>query len=415
MIASRGTAIALAVVLVLAACGEDTPSAVTTTVPPTTAPPDCGGLQPAPDPSPGATAPRPSPSVALTDLGVTLAEPTAIVAAPGSDDLLVAERSGTIRRLVAVGDAFEPAAEVILDLSDQVGPAQGELGLLGLAVSPAGDRLYVDRTQAQTGELVVESIDLVDGAPVEASRTELLRIESPCGAHYGGGLVVDRDGDLLIGIGNGGGVADPADRGRDPHDLFGSILRITPTPDGPAPYEIPAANPFADGADGAPEVLVLGLRNPWRFDLDGDSGDLWIADVGEDEVEEVTRVVPDRLAGANLGWDFREGTQPFEDAEAAPEDLVDPQVEYHHDDGGCSVTGGVVVAPGTLPGLDGAFLFGDLCTGILRAARPGPGEAVEVEDLGVTLPGVVTFGRDRAGRTYVASLGGGVARVDPLP
>ena len=159
---------------------------------------------------------------------------------------------------------------------------------------------------------------------------------------------------------------------------------------------------------------MFGLRNPWRFDIDPRTGDLWVADVGEDEVEELTRLEADDIAGANLGWDHFEGTEPFEDTDAAPEGLVDPQFEYSHADG-CSITGGVVADPSVLPGFGGAFLFGDLCTGVIQAAWPGPGGTVEVEDLGVEVPAVVTFGQDRSGRVYVASLGGAIFRIDPLP
>ncbi|MEL7208392.1 MAG: PQQ-dependent sugar dehydrogenase, partial [Actinomycetota bacterium] len=287
-------------------------------------------------------------------------------------------------------------------------------GLLGIAVAPDGDVLYVDHTEAGSGDIVVRAFPIAAGAVDPGGASELLRMVPRCGAHLGGQLLLDDEGNLLIGVGDGDGgrILNPSGSSQDETNLFGSILRVVPTVSAGEPYEIPPDNPFAgEGGEVREEIYVQGVRNPWRFALDPDTGDLWVADLGEDAFEELTLVPAAEIAGANLGWDFKEASRPFRNPDETPDDLIDPQYEYDRDDG-CSIIGGVVAEDPALPAVEGGFVFGDLCTGVLRVAHADGGE-VEVRSLGVAVPAVVSFGQDRAGRTYVLSLTGKLLRLDP--
>ena len=170
------------------------------------------------------------------------------------------------------------------------------------------------------------------------------------------------------------------------------------------------------------EFWATGLRNPWRIDFDPANGDLWIGDVGQNRIEEIDRLVADgdRPAGygANLGWDLFEGTERFESPDPAPGPasegpFVTPILTYSHDEGGCSVTGGVVVRDPRLAGLDGAFLYSDFCAGGVRAVRPSTGDSIDTADLGLEIGSVVSFARGPEGEVYVISMSDGVHRIDP--
>jgi glucose/arabinose dehydrogenase len=157
-----------------------------------------------------------------------------------------------------------------------------------------------------------------------------------------------------------------------------------------------------------PEIWHYGLRNPWRFSFDADTGDLWIGDVGQSSREEIDRVDPG-VGGLNFGWRIREGTQPFNGTD--PGGLTDPVFEYTHSEG-CSVTGGLVYRGGSVTALEGAYLFADFCAGEIRGLRYSGGQVIDEASLGVSLGQVAAFGRDAAGEVYVLSLGGDVVRID---
>jgi len=243
----------------------------------------------------------------------------------------------------------------------------------------------------------------------------MLVVPQPFLNHNGGNLAVDADGLLWLGLGDGGAGGDPNGNGQNPATLLGSMLRIRPTLDGDEPYQIPDDNPFSDGttpngSKAAPEAWAYGLRNPWRFTFDSATGDLWIADVGQGEWEEINHVAADDGLGegANFGWNHREGTHPYTDdpdPADAPGDMVDPVFDYSHSDGRCSVTGGVVVrnAPG-LPNLDGVYLWADLCEGRLHGLRPDADGEVTDLDLGAEVPGITSFGTAADGEVYAVSV-----------
>lgn len=415
----------------LAACGGDaddgggttaqpsvTVPAPTTTAPPSSDPPgddaeeDTAGAttstSPSAPPAPPTTIAATAASLSALDLTLTEVavadEPLALIVQPGTEALHVVERSGTVRPVTdeGVGDA-------VVDISaDTV--AEGERGLLGAAFSPDGCHLYLSYTNPE-GDSRLDEWAVVDGVVDGASRRTVLTQEQPFSNHNGGHITFGPDGLLWYGLGDGGSAGDPGDRAQDPKTLLGKILRIDPAAHGEAPYAIPADNPFAAGG-GRGEVAVTGVRNPWRFSFDRATGALWVGDVGQNEIEEITALPAGGILGANLGWNQLEGTRTF-DGEA-PAGAVGPTYEYTHDEG-ISVTGGVVYRGAAIPGLAGAYLFGDLATARIWAL-PVEGTAVgERVDLGVAVePGtLVSFAEDATGEVYVLSIGGTVSRLDP--
>ena len=403
----RRTAAVLCLVAVAAAgCGGDDDSegltATTTTRPTTTTSGD----------APASTA---APVPPLADVNVTLTEvteadtPMALVARTGTDTLYVAEREGRVRPLTG-GSLGEP----ILDISDEV-VTSVEQGLLDIEFSADGATLYLHYSVAPDGDTRVISYPVSGDAVDTDGRRELLAVEQPFDNHNGGDIEIGPDGYLYVALGDGGGGGDPEGNGQDTQALLGKILRIDPAATTGDDYGIPADNPFADGAAGAPEVWVYGARNPWRIDFDDATGDLWVADVGQNAFEEIDLLPAADGAGrgANLGWNEMEGAHPFEGG-SNPDGAVLPVFEYDRSEGGCSVTGGVVYRGSAIPGLVGAYLFTDYCDGRLRAIRAADGQTVDERTFDdVSGNSLVSFGTDGAGEVYVLSLDGAVYRLDP--
>ncbi len=347
---------------------------------------------------------------ALDDVAVRLAEvatldaPTALAVRRGDDAVYIAERGGRIRVLRRGAVAPKP----LLDISGDT-TVDGERGLLGIAFSAAGDELYVSYTDP-AGDSRLAAYRM-DGDAVDLrSRRELLRVEQPFANHNGGNIAVGPDRLLYLGLGDGGSAGDPQGNGQDLGTLLGALLRIDPRGD---PYRIPRDNPFVDRAGARPEIFVYGLRNPWRFSFDRATGDLWIGDVGQGEIEEIDVLPAGKAAGRNLGWDLFEGTRPFEPAGDPPDDLVAPVAEYGHSDGRCSVTGGYVYRGEAIPALRGAYVYGDFCGGQIVALAQRGGTLGDQADLGITVEQLVSFGEDRDGELYVLSLAGPVYKLVP--
>lgn len=376
------------------------------------------------------SAPLPEGTLGEIELATTevaeLDEPIALAARSSTPDLYIAERGGTVR-LVKVtkpisgtgSPRYQLQTTPVLDLTDRV-LAGGERGLLGLAFSSDGRMMYVDYTAKPDGHTVVAEYELGDRTTVDVtSRRVLLEVDQPYPNHNGGHVVVGPDGYLYIGLGDGGSAGDPEERAQDTSELLGKILRIDPeggTEDRDRPYGIPAGNPFADGDDGAPEVWLYGVRNPWRFSFDADTGDLWIGDVGQDQWEEVDRLPSaggfDAGRGANLGWDLMEGTHPYEGEN--PLDGVLPIHEYAHDDG-CSITGGYVYRGDAIEALQGTYLFGDYCAPGIRGLQVDGGTIIDERTWDLDVDGLFSFGEDRDGELFVLLGSGKVLRVVERP
>jgi glucose/arabinose dehydrogenase len=292
----------------------------------------------------------------------------------------------------------------VLDISDDI-DSGGERGLLGLAFSLDGGRAYVDFTNRDGDTEIVEYAVGPDGVFDPASARLLLQIDQPHPNHNGGQLRIGLDGYLYIGMGDGGSANDPQRRALNVGDLLGKILRIDPTPSGGSPYTIPPDNPFV-GVDGArAELWSVGLRNPWRFSFDRITNDLWIADVGQGQWEEIDVAWADQGTGrgANFGWSAFEGSHRFN--EDQPESgAIAPIWEYEHGDAGCSVSGGIRYRGTAIPALYGYYVYSDYCSGQVRALEVRDDRTAGTEVVLGTLAGIsaVTEGPD--GELFVLSV-----------
>ncbi|MGZ8421468.1 MAG: PQQ-dependent sugar dehydrogenase [Nitrospira sp.] len=330
-------------------------------------------------------------------------------AGDGSGRLFVVEQAGRIRILTQGLLQSVP----FLDISNLV-LAGGERGLLGLAFHPdyaRNGRFFVSYTRQPDGATVVE--EYRRGAKIDlAGRQErvVMVVPQPFANHNGGMVAFGPDGALYIGRGDGGGRGDPDNRGQNPHDLRGKILRLDV--DREEPYTIPADNPYVSGG-GRPEIYALGLRNPWRFSFDRESGSLWVGDVGQHAWEEVDVVV----RGGNYGWRLMEGRHCFLPQTDCEEPALRlPILEYGHEAGRCSITGGYVYRGRSEPGLKGLYVYGDYCSGeifglqVEAEARPSQRQNPQV----LLRSGfrISSFGEDEAGEVYVVDHGGGVYRLE---
>ena len=333
---------------------------------------------------------------------VQLREPVALVVADDTT-FYVGERAGRVR---AIRDGeLDPTP--LLDLTDQV-VVEGEGGLLGVAVAPDGRHLYVSFTDQRHAVRLIEVA--VDGDGVDpASRRVVLTIPQPSTRHHGGNLVFGPDGLLWLGVGDGSPGGDPANAAQSLGVLSGKLLRLDPTPTASKGYTVPATNPFVNRKGARPEIWAYGLRNPWRFSFDRATRDLWIGDVGQYIVEEIDAISLRRSAGANFGWRRLEGRRPF--SGSPPPNAVPPVHQYYHRNGRCAVVGGYVYRGTQLRGLQGAYLYGDVCEGRIRALAWARGKPLRHRDLGLRLPGLVSFAESRDGELYALSLSRGIHRL----
>ena len=353
--------------------------------------------------------------VELTPVATGLGALTDVSAPPGdAARLMIVQQDGLV--LLARDGVLQDRP--FLDLRDLV-RAEGEKGLLSIAFAPdyaTSGLFYVYFTDRNGDVRVVEFRRSADDADVaDPDGRELLRIIEPTADHNGGMMQFGPDGYLYVAVGDGG--ADPPSipvgaYGQTLDDLLGSILRIDPRAGDP--YAIPAGNPFVSTPDARPEIVAYGLRNPWRFWIDEQTGTMLIGDVGESSREEIDRLPLDHL-GLDFGWPCKEGSitpDVLRPASCATATLTPPIYEYPHSSTRCSITGGVVARDPRLPALDGLYLWSDLCDGRLITIDPSA-QPIAERPLGVTVPQPTSFGTDGLGRIHVTSAEGGVYRLDP--
>lgn len=330
----------------------------------------------------------------------------------GDERLFVVEQGGIIKILNADGTTNQ---NPFLNISTIIS-AGGERGLLGLAFHPDytnNGYFYVNYTDTD-GDTVIarysvdpDNADLADSS----SATVLLTVDQPAANHNGGCLRFGPDGYLYISMGDGGGAGDPDNRAQNIDDLLGKLLRIDV--DNGAPYSSPADNPFV-GEAGADEIWAYGLRNAWRFSFDSQTGDLWIADVGQGALEEINKVGGTE-AGLNYGWRCYEGSEEYNGGcdDLTPEMVEMPFAEYGHSEG-CSITGGYVYRGNSYPSLQGKYFFSDYCSSFIATVDSnGTGEITYLDE--THDDNFAGFGEDANGELYVAGINSGIIYkiIDP--
>ncbi len=328
-------------------------------------------------------------------------------AGDGTGRLFALEKEGRIR-ILREGEVLP---EPFLDIADRVGSSGSEQGLLGLAFHPRfkeNGYFYVNYTD-RNGDTVIARFQATqdpDRADPD-SEAQLLQVDQPYANHNGGGMAFAPDGTLILGLGDGGSGGDPQGNGQSLQTRLGKLLRIDV--DGGEPYAIPPDNPFASQG-GLPEIWHYGLRNPWRFAFDRLTGDLYIADVGQNRWEEIDFLPAGTPGGVNFGWNYREGSHPFEGNPPGDLALVDPVAEYDHSQG-CSVTGGTVYRGPSLPEFQGVYLYGDFCSGHIWGLLRLPDGSWQNERLFAGVGQITSFGADEAGEIYLVDPQGNINRL----
>jgi glucose/arabinose dehydrogenase len=337
-------------------------------------------------------------SLRLEEVASGFESPVALAWRAGDGRPYVVEQPGRIR----IADGARPLDPPVLEIAVSRG---NEQGLLGIAFSPDGTKLYVDYTDPN-GHTHVDEYTMRGDVAEPGSRRELLFVGQPFPNHNGGQLQIGPDGMLYVSLGDGGSGGDPEENAQDLSTLLGKVLRIDPVG---TPYAVPADNPFVGSAGARPEIWMYGLRNPWRFSFDRATGDVWIADVGQNAFEEIDFSPLAQAAGANWGWDEREGFHEFEGG--LPPGARDPVAERPLGDAYCALIGGYVYRGAAVDFLRGAYLFTDHCRGVVEGLVLRDGAVVAQRDMGVEIASPTTFGEDPAGELYVASRGGAIYRI----
>lgn len=316
----------------------------------------------------------------------------------GDSRLFVAQQNGLIRILNADG-SINPTP--FLNISSIISTGS-ERGLLGLAFHPdyaTNGYFYVNYTNTSGNTVVARySVNASNPQIANPTGTMIITVNQPFSNHNGGCLRFGPDGYLYISLGDGGSGGDPGNRAQNTNDLLGKLLRIDV--DGALPYVNPAGNPFV-GTAGADEIWAYGLRNAWKFSFNKNNGDLWIADVGQEQIEEINKVDP-TLAGLNYGWRCYEGNSPNNTTGCPPAaNLTFPFAQYTHTDtGGCSITGGFVYTGSAYPNFQNKYFFADICVNKVGMVS----ETGTISYSGNLAGGFyTTFGEDQNGELYVGS------------
>ena len=381
----------------------------------------CAGLDPRQTPPPAASGDpggqnsSPSPaSLDTTNFRLELQrvaggfeQPTFVThAGDGTGRLFVLERAGTIRIIVSGAILLTP----FLDIRSIIRSAGQEQGLLGLAFHPRyreNGRFFVAYTASNGDNTLAEyRVSQDAGRAAAASGKVLLAIPDFAPNHNGGMAAFGPDGYLYMSTGDGGGSGDPQRNGQNLQTLLGKILRLDI--DNGLPYGIPPNNPYAGSENARKEIWAYGLRNPWRFSFDQSTGDLWIADVGQNAWEEINLQPASSRGGENYGWSSMEGRHCFRPSTGCDTSgLVQPIAEYGRNMG-CSVSGGYVYRGREYPALTGSYFYADYCSGRIWSLRPrqsGVWQPIELLDSDVQIS---SFGEDEAGEVYVTGLSDGV-------
>jgi hypothetical protein len=368
--------------------------------------------------------PHPAFTLRLEQINVSLSFPLFLTAPPGDTiRLFVVEKGGVIK---IVDRATHALIGTFLDIASLVSTG-GEQGLLGLAFDPqyaVNRRFYVSYTDLNGDSVIARyranSINL--NVAESAADRIILTVAQPFTNHNGGMIAFGpADNFLYIGLGDGGSGGDPDNRAQNRADLLGKLLRIDVSQGTQAPllpYSIPSDNPFVGQLGVREEIWSIGLRNPWRYSFDRQSGDLYVADVGQGAREEVNASTSASGGGSgiNYGWKIMEGTLCFSPASGCNmAGLALPAVEYDHANGACSITGGYVYRGAAVLALQGTYFYADFCAGFVRSFRFVNGMVTEHADWMALRPGgnITSFGEDAAGELYIMTSQGGLFRIVP--
>ncbi len=380
----------------------------------------CGqqGAPATPDPAPSTTPAAPTLETLRLDrvlLPETLNAPTNL-AQNAEGRLFVSEQEGRI--WISGGEQL--TAERIsvsepFDISDRVSSRGSEEGLLGLALDLNNDgHLYVHYSASGPRRSVISrySYSPQTGRVLDDTELIIMEIEQPYSNHNGGQIAFGPEGYLYIGLGDGGSAGDPQGNGQDTSTLLGSILRIDVSDaEVGRTYAIPPDNPFADGG-GSPEIWAYGLRNPWRFSFDRETGELWAGDVGQNRWEEIDLIE----RGGNYGWSVLEGSHCFNPRDNCDRQSGIPPVwEYSLDGRPCSVIGGYVYRGKSIPWLNGVYIYGDFCSGKVFGLRYNDGRVAEHKELADTGLAIMSFAEDNNGELYLLSQSEGIFRLAANP
>ena len=345
-----------------------------------------------------------SQSVILESFGPSFSSPVEIKNA-GDERLFVVEKSGKIKILNQNGSVNSTP---FLDIEDRVSTNANERGLLGLAFHPnypENPFFFVNYTN-NSGDTTISKFSVsTDENIANESETVLLVINQPYGNHNGGCINFGPDGNLYIGMGDGGSGGDPQNYSQSTGSLLGKMLRINVNS---GAYSIPENNPYGD------EIWSVGLRNPWKFSFDSENGNLWIADVGQNEFEEIN-MVENNPANVNYGWRCYEGDEPYNMSGCPDNGLTFPVATYSHYNSGdfkCSITGGYVYRGNQISGLNGVYFFADYCSGEIGMLSTEDNSNWEMN---LTFPNIngswVSFGEDISGELYIVSINGGIYKI----
>jgi glucose/arabinose dehydrogenase len=366
-------------------------------------------------PSPTATAALqelPVSEISLVPILDGFQKPTFLTHA-NDDRLFITEESGRIWTAIDGQKLSEP----FLDISARVRSEELEQGLLSIAFHPHfvdNGYFYVNYT-GRGGETVVSRFEVRANNPNLAnpdSELIIMTLEQPYANHNGGQLQFGPDGFLYIGMGDGGSGGDPDNNGQNPLTLLGSMLRIDV--DGQGPYSIPEDNPFVADDSIPNEIWAIGLRNPWRFSFDRFTGDIYIADVGQNQWEEINHQLNGVQGGVNYGWNVLEGNHCYNRQLCDSTGFVMPIAEYSHLEGACSITGGYVYRGSDFPTLKGNYFFADYCLGIVWSLYHQGGNSWLMTQVAQLRANISSFGEDNAGELYLLDHSGGVVyRLQP--
>lgn len=370
----------------------------------------CGGAGGGSSGSDAATEGSSLPVVRLELLASGFASPVHVThAGDGSNRLFVVEQSGIIKIIKGTSILTNP----FLDIKARV-LSGGEKGLLSVAF-PSGfvnkNYFYVNYTKKPDGASIVARyyVNPADSdMALPASEEILLTVNQPFSNHNGGQLAFGPDNFLYIGFGDGGSGGDPQGEGQRTDTLLGKLLRID-VESGINPYDIPGSNPFVGQAGFRPEIWALGLRNPWRFSFDRQNGDLYIADVGQSNWEEINVQSNASTGGENYGWNIMEGTDCFNAVTCDKSGLTLPVTEYNHTQG-CSVTGGFVYRGVKFTGMQGLYFYGDFCEGKTWVLRLVNGVWQNNLLIDTTL-NISSYGENEAGDLFVVNINGSIFEI----